>query len=1644
MAVLGRLLITSAERLDLPDLLSIDSYSAGDWRYFMNTLVGEDTPYIIKGFEIINPAASIGTSSCSIGIADSAMYYPGSGAGSFYYGLPAGNLNAIPLVPQLRLNAINYVYLTFTTLATAEDTRAFWDPDADGGVGAAFTQEVNTESAIEVQVNVSTGSFPDNTVPIAIIVVGPSVITSIEDARPMMFRLGTGGINPNPSNRFSWPSVPTSQYAQLETPILLTSSSGPNPFEGGDKNITSLKEWMDAVMSQLASLGGSQYWYEDVSTFNLINLFNDLNITFYSKGKYVHSSSVPGQLTLTENLVIKSVNSPQDIIISPGTIQIPDEYVVYVPRVSAQPINVLNEAVSFVHGQAYVNTPNGSIGYFSELSIGDWVINVGDPFNYTLQVEQFWTNVNGGGTTTTAASAKSITLSGPYQGATITSQATFNQGTYSITSLPIQSRANPAMAAAGGNFLWLVLRSDTIEGIASISSITVSGTLSIVDGSAASPTGTVAEIIATAHGLVDGDRITVTAPFGQAGTYTVEVIDANTFFINTTRTAVGPFIGFYGLCTTAALGTESANNGFESGETIGIAGTTNFNGEYVINYRSPTQFEFPFGSIPTPPPGSPNLATAANYAVLASSTITNTGATVITGNLGLYPGTSVVGFPPGTVSGTQDITDAAAQQAEIDANAAYIALQALTPVIIPTELGGQTLAPGTYKAASGTFTLNGTLTLTGSASSIYVFQTATTLITGATLTPVIALGGVLSSNIYWAVGSSATINMGHTGVFYGTAIAQASIGDTLGGTINGRLIALTAAVTFSAATILNAPAEGPVPGTPLLGVAATYAILGASAVTGSTGTGSTLTGNLGIYPNNATSITNFPPSTYTGVENAGNAAAQNAQIAALAAYTSLAAHAGYVAIPSILDGQTLTAGYYSELSGTFNLAASGNGTLTLTGSATDVFVFKAASILTTGSGGTPTITLTGGALASNVYWLVGSSATINSGHSGIFQGNIIAQASITDTSGGTLNGSMIALTGAVTLSTTALVNASSSGAPLPPAPPESAGTATLARLDVRSEEGITKVVQGETIDIGEGDSDNIQRYTGMSSLAQTHPDYFTGPYNTLWNLADYNGLTTDNLTLRASKLTAMMADKAQDKTIKYLTGATSAVNTTSGGAQQLTFLPASTLTIVLPGSPGNAVVTLPSSGPGISLLANQSAYVVINRNGASTPAIVVVNTANVPIDENVIVIASRLGTANTYLWNGAEVINSIPLVPSDAALIKVTYFDPISQVLPIGSPVTEDGFSVNAGDTVLFSNLTSGNNSVYMAIGTGTSIASWMLQSPFNGGTSPSSADTVIVEEGVSFKDQVGKFNDTTWVFNDKVRYFNITSGVSATINYFEQDAIAVSTLTDNTTNGTVTSYNYTGSEYAIIDFSIHRGSARDTGSMYVTSDGINVELAIGGAYILSSGVVFSGTITGVFPNQVLNLLYTTTSAGADATMKFMVRRWSDANGGPAGVPSYSGGGGGAGTPGGPANSIQFNGGSVFDGNSKFLIDDAGSYLGITGAIELNGLDQTVLSAPLTLTDNTVSPAALFSYPAATFPFAVIEYSVVRDGCYRTGRLLVANDTAITSESDDYVETNSTGVTLSATITGSNVVVQYTTTVTGFNGVFKYSGRTWS
>jgi hypothetical protein len=204
------------------------------------------------------------------------------------------------------------------------------------------------------------------------------------------------------------------------------------------------------------------------------------------------------------------------------------------------------------------------------------------------------------------------------------------------------------------------------------------------------------------------------------------------------------------------------------------------------------------------------LASADAFAVLASSTVTNSGATVIKGgNLGLYPGTSVVGFPPGVVlpPNVQHVTDQVANQAELDAMAAYVFFQAqpgATPIV--GNLNGQTLTPGIYSAATSMdLSVGGTLTLSGNGNFIFQMGSTLTINVGAT---VLLTNGAQAKNVFWAVGSSATINT--SAVMVGDIVALASVSLGTGASLNGRAIGLTGAVTLLGNAI-TAPSSSPFP-----------------------------------------------------------------------------------------------------------------------------------------------------------------------------------------------------------------------------------------------------------------------------------------------------------------------------------------------------------------------------------------------------------------------------------------------------------------------------------------------------------------------------------------------------------------------------------------------------------------------------------------------------------------------------------------------------------------------------------------------------------------------------------------------------------------------------------------------------------------
>ena len=203
-----------------------------------------------------------------------------------------------------------------------------------------------------------------------------------------------------------------------------------------------------------------------------------------------------------------------------------------------------------------------------------------------------------------------------------------------------------------------------------------------------------------------------------------------------------------------------------------------------------------------PPQAAVPLGSAANFVVLAGSMVGNTGPTMVTGDLGVSPGSAVTGFPPGVVNGMTHAADPTAAQAQMDLMTAFndAAGRTVGAVSVSGNLGGQTLTPGLYKSTSSLAISSGDLTLDaqGNANGVFIFQMASTLTTTAGR-QVILIGGAKASNIVWQVGTSATIGM--NSVFKGNILADQSITLVSGATLDGRALARVAAVTLAANTI---------------------------------------------------------------------------------------------------------------------------------------------------------------------------------------------------------------------------------------------------------------------------------------------------------------------------------------------------------------------------------------------------------------------------------------------------------------------------------------------------------------------------------------------------------------------------------------------------------------------------------------------------------------------------------------------------------------------------------------------------------------------------------------------------------------------------------------------------------------------------
>ena len=385
-----------------------------------------------------------------------------------------------------------------------------------------------------------------------------------------------------------------------------------------------------------------------------------------------------------------------------------------------------------------------------------------------------------------------------------------------------------------------------------------------------------------------------------------------------------------------------------------------------------------------------SIGSCSKFAILAGSVANfeNALTVVKTGSVGNFPGTSITGnyrLIGGTVQSATVVAHACANDMFSSAkNASKLSCT----YTLPNSLLSGTLYSGVYCSAPGTFsiTLQTTIYLDAQnvSSAAFIFRAATTVIAGY-YSSIILINGAQASNVYWYIGSSATI--GYSTNFVGQMIAEASI--TIGqfALLNGRALA-HAAVTFQGGSSVDPAAIYGHPNVSL-GTSKNFVIFAGTSITFGTARTILSRGSIGVYPGSTVSG-NYTIKLGT-VQYANTVASQAAQDLSVAYNTASTATCQYYLATGDLSGITLTTGVYCSASGAFSIGQLSYLTLNGQNVNTTNWLFQTATTVTTGADSS--VILKNGALSSNVYWAVGSSVSI--GYSSFFLGNIMAFSSIT-------------------------------------------------------------------------------------------------------------------------------------------------------------------------------------------------------------------------------------------------------------------------------------------------------------------------------------------------------------------------------------------------------------------------------------------------------------------------------------------------------------------------------------------------------------------------------------------------------------------------------------------------------------------------
>lgn len=456
------------QRVDVPHLRSIESAVRNDFDELISSFaIGESASYILRGFEI-NMVGAIGSSASSLQliVEESSIFHGKSNTSGTFFQVPVATPNeTLNSTTNTKVNgaftpsSLNYVGLELKREVDNSTVSQlfFWNPTNN----TEFNKSTPLAQLLDYEIVITSTVWGSNVLPLAIVQTDSSNSTlNVEDRRPMFFRLGTAGeTSPDPFYEYPW-----TNHAEGRTENPFVSSSSTSPFRGGDKQIKHLKEWADAVMSQIKELKGTTYWYSFNSGGSIIKLRNDVvNTQITGAGKISHSDATAGLLNWDEDFYITYVTSRLQFKIAandePGTdLQLNDNEVAYIRTVRDQSIT---PRLIFTNGSAIVGSV-GAVAWTADVLAGDYVKIAAEDSTRYFQID-------------TVDSLSQVTLTEIYDGTSTGSLgdlAEYAWGTYEVNATPSTDRhiqiTSRELVPFDEDVYWLFLRADNGGSVAKV------------------------------------------------------------------------------------------------------------------------------------------------------------------------------------------------------------------------------------------------------------------------------------------------------------------------------------------------------------------------------------------------------------------------------------------------------------------------------------------------------------------------------------------------------------------------------------------------------------------------------------------------------------------------------------------------------------------------------------------------------------------------------------------------------------------------------------------------------------------------------------------------------------------------------------------------------------------------------------------------------------------------------------------------------------------------------------------------------------------------------------------------------------------------------------------------------------------------